>query len=409
MKTGPAEKHDPFFFLSLPYRLSELGGKSHKVCLALAAILVIGLPMQAQSLKEKALKYWNKALQPNPSLDSTRIFQPAKRWSFRVGYEMRQVGASIRSDFSIRTPDVAYDFTLTQTLQDRAAHHIGFNVGFGPVSLGYSHEVGRKEGVSSGLSFAYQGTFWGASFRYSKFSSRIQENMELTLPDNPDYDSASSFLSLDPGEMVNLIVDGYYAFNRHRFSYSAAYDGKTIQRKSTGSWIVGAKYMQGGFKLQPTESVLLDISEGIGQYSTYQFSLGGGYSFNWVLFHRDAESRQDFGRLRNLTLNLTAMPMLTVFNRTVTRQYTEVGLFKYSDQIAQSIAMTGNIQPNFMARAGLNWSQGHFYLNLWTDYSMFRFYNGKRHYDTRDNVPFDMGQSGNFTHFRVNFSLSYRF
>lgn len=380
----------------------------HRICMALAGMLVIGLPLQAQSLKETALKYWNKALEPNRSLDSTRIFQPAKHWTIRVGYEMRQVGTTIRSDFGIRYPDATYDFTLTQTLQDRAAHHVGLNVGFGPVSLGYSFEVGRKEGKSSGLSFAYQGTFWGASFRYSKFSSRVQENMDLSIPDS-DYEAHSSFLSLEPGEMTNLILDGYYAFNRHRFSYSAAYDGKTVQKKSTGSWIVGIKYMQGGFKINSNESLLLDISQGIGQYSTYQFSLGGGYSFNWVLFHRDAESRQDPGRLRNLTLNLTAMPMLTVFNRTITRRYSEIGIFKFTDQIAESMAMTGNIQPNFIARAGLNWALGHFYLNLWTDYSMFRFYNGKRHYDTHDNVPFDLTQSGNFSNFRVNFSVSFRF
>jgi hypothetical protein len=376
---------------------------------ALTGMLVMGLPLQAQSLKETALKFWNKALEPNPSLDSTRIFQPAKHWTVRAGYEMRREGVAIRSDFNVRSEQVAYDFSLTQTLLDRAAHHVGLNVGFGPVTLGYSREVGRKEGKSSGLSFAYQGTFWGASFRYSKYSSLVQENMEVTLPDNPDYDAKSSFQSQDPGEMISLILDGYYAFNRHRFSYSAAYDGKTLQRKSTGSWIVGVKYMQGGFKIKSSESLLLDISQGIGQYSTYQFSLGGGYSFNWVLLHRDAENRQDPGRLRNLTLNVTAMPMLTVFNRTVTRSYTEVSSFQFTDQIAESVAMTGNIQPNFIARAGLNWALGHFYLNLWADYSMFRFYNGKRHYSTHDNVPFDMTQSGNFSHFRVNFSVSFRF
>ena len=209
--------------------------------------------------------------------------------------------------------------------------------------------------------------------------------------------------------MVNVIVDGYYAFNRKKFSYTAAFDGKTLQRKSTGSWIVGAKYMQGGFTVNPKDNIILSVSQGIGKYSTYQFSLGGGYSFNWVLFHRDPETSRDLARLSNLTINLTAMPMLTVFNRTETARYKQTESFVYTDENAVKVAMMGNIQPNFIARAALNWTAGHFFLNLWTDYCVFRFYNEKRSFNAGSDMLSEMAQSGKFTHFRVNFSLSYRF
>lgn len=381
----------------------------HRIGVAVAGMLVVSLPVQAQSLKETALKYWNKIQEPKAYLDSTRVFQPGSHWSVRTGYEMRSVGVSVRSDFNVVSKDLTYDFTLVQSLQDRAAHHVGLYAGFGAVSLGYSHEVGRKQGTSRSLSLAYQGTFWGASFRYSQFSSLVEGYMELKIAGNSDMDAHTPFLSHEPGEMVSLLVDGYYAFNRQKFSYTAAYNGKTLQKKSTGSWIVGAKYMQGGFSISHQENVTLNVSQGIGQYSTYQFSLGGGYSFNWVLFHRDPHTLKDLAPLRNLTLNLTAMPMLTVFNRTVTRRYEELQSYVYTDKIADKVALTGNIQPNFMASAGLNWTLGHFFLNLWTDYSLFRFYNAKRSIDAGKDMSTEMSQSGSFTNFRVNFSLSYRF
>lgn len=102
-------------------------------------------------------------------------------------------------------------------------------------------------------------------------------------------------------------------------------------------------------------------------------NVDGYYAFNWVLFHRDPENRRDLARLRNLTINLTAMPMLTVFNRTKTRWYEQTDKFVYSDKIAEKVAMMGNIQPNFIARAALNWTVGHFFLNLWTALRPFPF------------------------------------
>ena len=385
----------------------------HRICLALAGMLVLGLPVQAQSagkeaVKKTVIKYWNKIHEPKAYLDSERVYQPGRFWSVQAGYEMRSVGTSVRSE-NVQFQNQPYDFTLEQRLKDRAAHEVGLKIGYGGISLGLSHEVGRKEGASKSISLAYENTFWGASFRYSRYSSLVEGFMDLKIPGSTNIDAHTPFLSTEPGEMVNVIVDGYYAFNRKKFSYTAAFDGKTLQRKSTGSWIVGAKYMQGGFTVNPKDDVILSVSQGIGKYSTYQFSLGGGYSFNWVLFHRDPETSRDLARLSNLTINLTAMPMLTVFNRTETARYKQTESFVYTDENAVKVAMMGNIQPNFIARAALNWTAGHFFLNLWTDYCVFRFYNEKRSFNTGSDMLSEMAQSGKFTHFRVNFSLSYRF
>ena len=51
-----------------------------------------------------------------------------------------------------------------------------------------------------------------------------------------------------------------------------------------------------------------------------QASIGGGYSVNFVPWHKDPVGPRDEG-LRNITINLTAMPVLTLVNRLRTSIY----------------------------------------------------------------------------------------
>ena len=79
-----------------------------------------------------------------------------------------------------------------------------------------------------------------------------------------------------------------------------------------------ARFMQGNLYNSPEASWntynLLDC------FATMQASVGGGYSVNFVPWHKDPVEARDKG-LRNLTINLTAMPVLTVFNYLKTTAY----------------------------------------------------------------------------------------
>ena len=84
-------------------------------------------------------------------------------------------------------------------------------------------------------------------------------------------------------------LTGYYAFNHKRFSYPAAFTQSYIQKRSAGSWLVGATY-QGG-KIKTTD----DAPAEWGKTSTtmHTFAIGGGYGYNFVtgkwLFHASAQ------------------------------------------------------------------------------------------------------------------------
>lgn len=110
----------------------------------------------------------------------------------------------------------------------------------------------------------------------------------------------------DAGQMHNTEFDGfsssergfnfYYIFNHKKFSYPAAYSQSTVQKVSCGSALAGVSYSRHSLNIDWQELYrLLDekIGEGTAaanldttihhanaQYT--DFSLSGGYAYNWV-------------------------------------------------------------------------------------------------------------------------------
>lgn len=86
-----------------------------------------------------------------------------------------------------------------------------------------------------------------------------------------------------------LNVNAYYAFNSRRFSFPAAFSQSYIQRRSAGSWLIGASFDASHTRIYEdaqlgTQSMEIHIAE---------VAVGGGYGYNWVpakgwLFHLSA-------------------------------------------------------------------------------------------------------------------------
>ena len=385
--------------------------------LFIGVLLLDPTPARAQSewqqLQEKGLNLWNESLQPDPGLDPEWIFQPAKNWCFSSGYELNRMGVRLISEIDFQEDTRQVDSRVGVRLLDPAAHHVGASVGFGPVSLGYSREVGRKTGSNSSFSFQYISTHYGGEIRYSKYSNTLAATLSLDMDGDGQYNleeyDMTEFLSDQPGDMVNFILSGFYAFNKERFCYISAYDGKMVQRRSAGSWLVAAKYMQVKLKIAPEDAMILDILQGTGQYRTFQFSLGGGYSFNWVPFHRDPADARDLRTLRNLTVNFTVMPLLTVFNETISYSYLHIAPYVYSDRVVGRYPLLGSLQPNFIASTGVNYAFGHFFVNLWSDFDLLHFTSPDKFDAESGDDHYNITQDGVFSNWRLALVLSYRF
>ena len=163
-----------------------------------------------------------------------------------------------------------------------------------------------------------------------------------------------------PGQLRSFLVDAFYAFNRRTFAYSAAYRGNLFQKRSAGSWMFGSKVILGEYRIDPEEEVAHWVN-GQARQTTAQVSLGGGYSYNLVPFHRQPYAERDKG-LRNLTINLTFLPMVTFFNQFTSTAYNDLenGVYTHVDKDVRN----GRLQVNYVARIGIGYSYNLFSVNL---------------------------------------------
>lgn len=325
------------------------------------ALLAFQEEGRAQSLKEKGLKLWNKLMEPNRNLDSAYVFQPFKGWNVSTSYQGRWDNVGLEIPVLLSFSSFSTEANVSVNMIKNQSHHVGLHGGYGPITLGYSVAVGTRDKPDKHFSFDWLSNSFGFQFYYIRV-----------------HDTATSFLSYPNTEPVALPeapsqghilrLSGYYAFNNKKFSYPSAYQGKMVQRKSAGSFMAGLKFHHANLSLEDPKSILGSLILDVTGYSTYQFSLGAGYSYNWVLYHRDAESSHDLRKLRNVTFNITAIPLLTVVNE---MRMTHVVPPNADVEI---IPVHGGIQPNGLGKVALCYAIGHFYLtsNFEFHYHQFR-------------------------------------
>ena len=114
---------------------------------------------------------------------------------------------------------------------DKAPASIGLYAGFGPFTIGYSRKLGQKEKPGQSFSLNWMASYYGLEFSYTNMADDMVQPIQSST------------------EVRLLAVNGYFAFNCKRFSYSSAYKGKLIQKRSAGSVMLAAKYLYGNFLL----------------------------------------------------------------------------------------------------------------------------------------------------------------
>lgn len=94
-----------------------------------------------------------------------------------------------------------------------------------------------------------------------------------------------------------LNLNFYYAFNYRRFSFPAAFSQSYIQKRSAGSWMIGASF-------DGSKTELNDMTIRLNE-----FAVGAGYAYNLVI-------------ARHWLCHLSALPTVTVYSHDYTKTKT---------------------------------------------------------------------------------------
>lgn len=332
--------------------------------LSLILLLFATIVVQAQGVGHYV--ELGKAFIDKPeNIDTTRIYQLPARFCFALTSRAQKIGFVSYADFKFME---IFPSESISYLGEKICKKVGFEVGYGSMSFGYDVEVGQKSAkFKRSLSFGMSNLKWGVRLSYTGLQNYITSEMTIKWPDNETILFDTTDQSAGLGKLRNFNVDGYYVFNSKRFGYTATNTINVVQKHTSGSFMLGGRFMWSSLDTKE------DLSGLFESYSTVQFALGGGYSANIVLWNRDIVNNDD-RTIRNITWNITAMPLISFVNYMQTRAYfaevnengDETETFKKSDVWCYPA-------PNIIGSTALSMTYGRFYFTSVFQLNMFYF------------------------------------
>lgn len=240
--------------------------------------LTIGLSAAAQESKREVIRERvDNVLRKNyekGSYDTLYMKRPDSKLTLKLRANLS--GYDMHSKFNDN--GIHYDAkvnTDTRGTISAAATYYGITAG---IALNPARLSGKNKDMEFNIN-AYGNRFGlEANYQDSK-----------TLDGDVKYNDGSIHIRKGDMKLTLVTITGYYAFNHRHFSYPAAFTQSYIQKRSAGSWLVGATY-QGG-RIKATK----DAPTEMGQLRTTlnTFAIGGGYGYNLVagkwLFHASAQ------------------------------------------------------------------------------------------------------------------------
>lgn len=221
---------------------------------------------------------------------------------------------------------------------------IGPYIGWRWIFLGYTVDVSRPEkaGKATAFNFSVYSSKLGADFVYI----RNKNNYTLRRTKGFEGVGAHDYRGDNISGLSVYTVSGnvYYVFNHRKFSYPAAYNQSTVQKRSAGSLIMGFRYdhQHMSFDYNKLPSALVDSINGKTLLSdelkftdlSYQdFCISAGYAYNWVF-------------ARNCLFAISATPALGYRK--------EKGKREKSEKLIENAI--GYVAFDFIGRAGLVWN-----------------------------------------------------
>ena len=240
-------------------------------------------------------------------VDPAYIEVPEKPWRVIMRYKENVVDVDYFQGVDLPESNEHSDVRLC--FEPPLAASVGVWVGYRGLGASISRSVARNAGRYYSISST--GAKFGFNFRLRRFRVEKARFMATDYKDGKldgePYDTVTNMYS--PVWIRSVYVNGYYVLNGRHYSQAAAYNQSVIQRRSSGSLLLGLTWYQSSFDYSDINNYLyMLISDGIRRIKVHQANLGIGYGYNWV-------------PLRGLVVNAMAMPTFSVYNRVKVYRY----------------------------------------------------------------------------------------
>ncbi len=241
--------------------------------------------IQKLASADKKLSFANRLLTAryfNKNIDTSYIKRPSEPWTvkFRGNYSFALTG--------MRGENNGDSFSGLWASRFRAT----ISAGFVYRGIGVSAAVNPAKLVGLNKDMEYQLTSYGNRMGFDIIYEAAKTDKGSVTYSGDKYKMPKGTLNRQ-----GLAANFYYAFNGRRFSFPAAFTQSYIQRKSAGSWLVGASAQWRYTKISPQDGQPFNKAT----LKSLNFAIGGGYGHNFCIGRR-------------WMLHLSSLPTLVVYD-----------------------------------------------------------------------------------------------
>lgn len=240
--------------------------------------------------------------------DPTYIALPKRKWRVSLIADMDDIAVDVKNNPSDGDRTWSFNLKVRPPMSASSGVWVGY-MGYG---FGVSYFKTGQNSTDLAMNFASPNyslnVRWIRSTNDHKLKGWAEKGITYEqLVESNDYGY----------KIESFVFDGYWIFNKKKFSLSATYDLSTVQLRSAGSFIAGMmfNYQKCDYSSPDNIGLLMEANH-IGKVKMSQISAGGGYTYNWV-------------PKPGLVINMMAMPVLTFFSSSKLYKYDWA--FQYKD------------------------------------------------------------------------------
>ena len=337
--------------------------------LVAVALWCFGLPVCAQEkgVVKKVGQFVGRVIDAFDTIDTNYVER------IHYNYTAMLQGTKNFDYYSLGTADYVESISFAQHPDLRIGPYFGWRWLF----FGYTFDVSNlgSKAIKRGSKFEFSiyTSMVGIDLIYRKTGSDFY--LRKVSSDSP---SLSKFEGMDCRFIDANIVGAniYYNINHKRFSSPAVFSQSTIQRRSSGSWQIGASvtYHDVHYDYDALPAELFVETGTKNQYRSLErlklvdYSITGGYAYNWVFHH-------------GWCLGLSATPAIG-YKRTSTKtaiveEDDDVPLYDsaFRNKLDELFRRRGNVNVDFTGRLGLIYNTGRWFAGA---FGVFHSYNYRR-------------------------------
>ena len=214
------------------------------LCMTMSSTQALGQEKQKKSFKERLLHYLDSS--NVQGTDPEYIALPQKKWCITLNSSTDQMDLDLNSHVEetyIDADDLSpiqslFDFNLK--IKPPVANSLGLWVGYRGWGGGYSLSISGNKGINMSFNIATPSNGVNIRWRRFNFSNPEIHISNIFFNGEPLGEDVDNTLELDQAMKIeSFVFDGYWIFNKRRFSLASAYGQSVIQKRSAGSFIAG--------------------------------------------------------------------------------------------------------------------------------------------------------------------------